>query len=679
MKSCYRLVTVLCTLGALVALTHADTGNMAPVEKASVVKMTTDVHGTGIAGSGSIETGSCPCSGGTPEGEPNCGLPDTVNGGCNSTPPVFGTVAMNQIICGTGAFDGSTRDTDWYDYNHAGGQLTITCRAEFPVQINLLTNVCPPTTITFNLAPACTDALINTVQPAGAYRIFVGPQFATAFACNSGSNDYRLALTNIAPPGPPNDNCASATVATDGLTAFTTVGATTDGPASCGAIGNDVWFRYTATTTGSTPIETCSLASFDTVLAAYQGCTCAPLGAEMACNDDTCGLQSRITISTTAGQCYLIRVGGYNGATGAGQIRIGTAAAPPNNNCANAATANVGANNFTTVGATTDGPAEPGMCLFFGDDQISNDVWFRFTATTTGEHVIDTCTSTTYDSELGLYPNTCPTAGGTVLACNDDSCGLQSSMTYSMTAGTSYLIRIGGYAGATGSGVLTISLNVPCNPVNCPAGGVQEGEQCGADTNGGCNSTPPAFGTIACGQTICGTIWADANTRDTDWYTLTITTTTTVTATLSTENGAAVSFLLTGVCPPAILQTGNAPRCGSGSWTAANLAPGTYYVFAATSAFTGDPCDGTNNDYSLALACSGGPVGCNGCAHPLTCPGDVDGDGDVDQADLGGLLAAYGRSNGQAGYNGCADFDCDGDVDQSDLGSLLARYGQNCP
>jgi uncharacterized membrane protein len=51
------------------------------------------------------------------------------------------------------------------------------------------------------------------------------------------------------------------------------------------------------------------------------------------------------------------------------------------------------------------------------------------------------------------------------------------------------------------------------------------------------------------------------------------------------------------------------------------------------------------------------------------CAGDLDGDGDTDQADLGVLLAAYG-------VNADGDLDGDGDTDQADLGVLLADY--NC-
>jgi V8-like Glu-specific endopeptidase len=51
-----------------------------------------------------------------------------------------------------------------------------------------------------------------------------------------------------------------------------------------------------------------------------------------------------------------------------------------------------------------------------------------------------------------------------------------------------------------------------------------------------------------------------------------------------------------------------------------------------------------------------------------TCPGDLDGDGDTDQEDLGILLASYGTDAG-------GDLDGDNDTDQSDLGILIADWG----
>jgi hypothetical protein len=55
----------------------------------------------------------------------------------------------------------------------------------------------------------------------------------------------------------------------------------------------------------------------------------------------------------------------------------------------------------------------------------------------------------------------------------------------------------------------------------------------------------------------------------------------------------------------------------------------------------------------------------------VLCVGDLDGDGDVDQADLGILLGDWGCT----GDDCVGDIDGDGDTDQADLGALLAHYG----
>jgi len=55
--------------------------------------------------------------------------------------------------------------------------------------------------------------------------------------------------------------------------------------------------------------------------------------------------------------------------------------------------------------------------------------------------------------------------------------------------------------------------------------------------------------------------------------------------------------------------------------------------------------------------------------------GDLNGDGCVDQVDLGILLADWGCNGG----NCPGDCDDDGDTDQDDLGILLAHWGKGCP
>ena len=61
-----------------------------------------------------------------------------------------------------------------------------------------------------------------------------------------------------------------------------------------------------------------------------------------------------------------------------------------------------------------------------------------------------------------------------------------------------------------------------------------------------------------------------------------------------------------------------------------------------------------------------------GGTGPQPCPGDLDCDRDVDESDLGVLLAAWHASDE-------GDLNCDGVTDQTDLGILLAHWGEGCP
>lgn len=90
----------------------------------------------------------------------------------------------------------------------------------------------------------------------------------------------------------------------------------------------------------------------------------------------------------------------------------------------------------------------------------ANDIWFIYIAQGTGNVTADTCGSG-FDTTIEAFDGSGGCGNLLSLGCNDDTCALQSSITFSCTPGTVYYIRVGGYFGSTGS----FSLNV-----NGPAG-----------------------------------------------------------------------------------------------------------------------------------------------------------------------------------------------------------------
>ena len=141
--------------------------------------------------------------------------------------------------------------------------------------------------------------------------------------------------------------------------------------------------------------------------------------------------------------------------------------------------------------------------------------------------------------------------------------------------------------------------------VQCPPGARDEGEPCYTDTNGGCNSTPPVWNTIQCGDTICGTSWFDGSTRDTDWYLLNTT--------------APATFILTGQAEfdlqlLMVQDTGGdcvgynywyiwADACDTITLNSACLPPDTYYVWVGPQFTTPFGCTDGDYQYWATLQC----------------------------------------------------------------------------
>lgn len=151
---------------------------------------------------------------------------------------------------------------------------------------------------------------------------------------SSDSGTYSLNIGAPLPPTP-GDSCASPLVYAGGVVPWTNVGATTDGgPEFCGNPGQDIWYSWTATCTGTATFSLCPGGlSPDTVIAAYSGAGCPTPGTAIGCDDDTCSSPSfgtsSCTFPVTSGQPYMLRLGGFGATTGSGMFEVTCAAPPP--------------------------------------------------------------------------------------------------------------------------------------------------------------------------------------------------------------------------------------------------------------------------------------------------------------------------------------------------------------
>jgi hypothetical protein len=124
------------------------------------------------------------------ENEPACadGYVDAVNGGCNFTPNVFGTIECSQTICGRyGTYiapsGGNFRDTDWYHFTiPVAADVTWTATGEAPTRVFILQGTCPASSLGTARANACEPASVTLTNLApGTYSVFVGTDVFQVF------------------------------------------------------------------------------------------------------------------------------------------------------------------------------------------------------------------------------------------------------------------------------------------------------------------------------------------------------------------------------------------------------------------------------------------------------------------------------------------------------------------
>jgi Bacterial pre-peptidase C-terminal domain len=254
---------------------------------------------------------------------------------------------------------------------------------------------------------------------------------------------------------PGNDFIGSAAVFANTTSRWTNTqsisGATvsgTDPVMNCGGVGRfysqTVWWRYTAPIGGQVTIDTLG-SNYDTVLAVYTGGL-----SQLACNDDTGGLQSQLNLFTTAGGTYYIMIARYG--TTPSNINVSLRLRIVGNDFITNSRLIPGGIGLFTVppewiyfapyGATWS-PSDPLMNCGGVGGNYAHTVWFRYIPSLSRTVTINTVGSN-YDTVLAVYSN------GAQRACNDDisASNLQSQASLFMTAGTPYYIMVAKYSTA---------------------------------------------------------------------------------------------------------------------------------------------------------------------------------------------------------------------------------------
>jgi hypothetical protein len=262
------------------------------------------------------------------------------------------------------------------------------------------------------------------------------------------------------------DNCADApTVPIPGTYQFDTTAATNNpadlsGVASCGSstLNADVWYMLVPPGNGTLTAETCGITGYDTVLEVLADCG----GATVTCNDDSCGLQSRVSFPVRACVPVKLRLTGFSSSVGSGLVAVSFTPTLPvqpaaTDACASAPPSGEGIFPFDTTGASNDGGAN--ACT---SGATPADVWIQYVPSFTGTGTAETCGLSAGDTVLHAYD----ACGGTLLACNDDTCGLQSRVTFPVTTGVPVWVRVTRFNGGNVSGSVRIP---PPPPAPTPA------------------------------------------------------------------------------------------------------------------------------------------------------------------------------------------------------------------
>jgi len=408
----------------------------------------------------------------------------------------------------------------------------------------------------------------------------VGPHSLTA-TVRDAQNRTGTASANFSVAGQ-NDECSGAINAVLGNNPFDNTAATTSSPAApCGALGNDLWYNFTSPTGGQVTISTCGLTGSDSAVAVYDTDCNTPI----ACNDDSCGLQSNLTFCAAANHQYKLRIGGFAGNRWVGSFDLsisGGSTSPTVSGAINPTCAGPG--STLTITAQVDDPGCPAQTVVSARADAS--------AVGGGSSVI------LHDD--GVFPDT--VGGDNVFTGEATIANGTSGGTYDVPMTVTFS---GGPVGTSAS----VTVTAPYTP---PATTVPEGEDCNQifpdDFNGGCNSTSPVFSNAEFCTDYSGTSANNFNYRDTDWWMFNLATDDDVTVTGQAAFAAQVFFVLP-TCPGTLVPGTPVGRtdCAPDFSITFHLTAGPQVFFISPVGWDGSAVCGQNGNYWFRITLASNP------------------------------------------------------------------------
>ncbi len=208
-----------------------------------------------------------------------------------------------------------------------------------------------------------------------------------------------------------------------------------------GTADDDVWFKFTTTSAGNYGITINSSGGYNGVIQLFSG-NCASLTSLGYVNATGNGLIENYVANGLVEGTYFIRIYDANSGTGGSgnfAISVYSIETPPaNDNCSGAIALTIG--TPYSSGSTANATASTGVPSACSGSYADDDVWFKFTATSTITK-ISADGGTAFNVVMQYFSGTCGSL--TSLGCaNITKAAGEESVTFASTIGTQYFIRV---------------------------------------------------------------------------------------------------------------------------------------------------------------------------------------------------------------------------------------------